>query len=98
MKQNGLSYPKIANLICMSRANLESIRLLAEWLKSVHVKGEFLGAALLKTGGNILEKSNEELDEIVEYLESNVVRRDWTGYVMSQCPQILSYSIEEVKH
>lgn len=81
----------------MSGGNLESIRHLAEWLKSVHVKGEFLGVALLKTGGNILERSIEELNEIVEYLETNGVRRDWMGYVMSRCPQLLSQSIEEVK-
>ncbi|KAH9696144.1 transcription termination factor MTERF2 [Citrus sinensis] len=97
LKHNGLSYPKIAKLICMSGGNLESIRHLAEWLKSVHVKGEFLGVALLKTGGNILERSIEELNEIVEYLETNGVRRDWMGYVMSRCPQLLSQSIEEVK-
>lgn len=97
LKHNGLSYPKIAKLICMSGGNLESIRHLAEWLKSVHVKGEFLGVVLLKTGGNILERSIEELNEIVEYLETNGVRRDWMGYVMSRCPQLLSQSIEEVK-
>lgn len=81
----------------MSGGNLESIRQLAEWLKSIHVKGEFLGFVFLKTGGNILERSIEELNEIVEYLESNEVRRDWMGYVMSRCPQLLSQSIEEVK-
>lgn len=81
----------------MSRGNLESIRDCSEWLKSIHVKGDFLGVVLLKSGGNILERSKEELNEIVEYLESNGVRRDWTGYVMSRCPQLLSMSIEEVK-
>ncbi|KAJ0011115.1 hypothetical protein Pint_34648 [Pistacia integerrima] len=97
LKHNGLSYPKIAKLICMSRGNIECIRRLAEWLKSIHVKGEFLGVALLKSGGNVLERSHEELGEIVDYLESNGVRRDWMGYVMSRCPQLLSYNIEELK-
>ncbi|KAI9181509.1 hypothetical protein LWI28_015680 [Acer negundo] len=97
LKHNNLSYPRITKLICMSRGNLESIRRLADWLKSVHVKGEFLGVAFLKSGGNILDRSNEELDEIVNYLESKGVRRDWMGYVMSRCPQLLCYSIEEVK-
>ncbi|KAF2305921.1 hypothetical protein GH714_008876 [Hevea brasiliensis] len=69
----------------------------AEWLKSIHVRGEFLGVVLTKAGDNILERSDEELAEIVEYLESNGVRRDWMGYVMSRCPQLLSYSMEEVK-
>uniref|UniRef100_A0A2P2L454 Mitochondrial transcription termination factor family protein n=1 Tax=Rhizophora mucronata TaxID=61149 RepID=A0A2P2L454_RHIMU len=97
LKHNHLSYNKIAKLICMSRGNLESIRRLAEWLKSIHVKGDFLGAVLMKAGENILERRNEGLEEIVEYLENNGVRRDWMGYVMSRCPQLLSYSMEEVK-
>lgn len=45
----------------------------------------------------MLGRSPEELDEIVGYLESHGVRRDWMGYVMSQCPQLLSYSMEELK-
>ncbi|KAJ9135520.1 hypothetical protein P3X46_032698 [Hevea brasiliensis] len=97
LKHNGLPYPKIAKLICLSRGNLESITGRADWLKSIHVRGEFLGVVLTKAGDNILERSNEELAEIVEYLESNGVRRDWMGYVMSRCPQLLSYSMEEVK-
>ncbi|KAJ4716515.1 Transcription termination factor like [Melia azedarach] len=97
LKHNGLSYPKIAKLICMSSGNLESIRYMAQWLKSIHVKGEFLGVALLKSGGNVFKRNVEELNEIVDYLESNGVRRDWMGYVMSRCPQLLSQSIEEVK-
>lgn len=81
----------------MSRGNIECIRRLAEWLKSIHVKGEFLGVVLLKSGGNTLERDLEELGEIVDYLESNGVRRDWMGYIMRWCPQLLSYNIEEVK-
>lgn len=81
----------------MSSGNLESIRYMAQWLKSIHVKGEFLGVALLKSGGNVFKRNVEELNEIVDYLESNGVRRDWMGYVMSRCPQLLSQSIEEVK-
>ena len=81
----------------MSRGKIESIRRVIEWLKSIHVKGEFLGVALTKSGGNILERSNEELDEIVNYLESNGVRMDWMGYVVGRCPQLLSYSMEEVR-
>ncbi|XP_054776496.1 transcription termination factor MTERF2, chloroplastic isoform X2 [Prosopis cineraria] len=97
LKHNALSYHRISKLILMSRGNLESIRRLAEWLKSVHVKGEFLGVTLVNAGDNVLERSDEELDEIVEYLESKGVRRDWMGYVISRCPQLLSYSMEEVK-
>ena len=97
LKHNSVSYPKIGKLICMSRGKIESIRRVIEWLKSIHVKGEFLGAALTKSGGNILERSNEELDEIVDYLESNGVRMDWMGYVVGRCPQLLSYSMEEVR-
>ncbi|KAH1030726.1 hypothetical protein J1N35_042900 [Gossypium stocksii] len=97
LKHNNLSYPKIAKLICMSKGNLDSIRRLVEWLKTVYVKGEFLGATLLKSGDDILHRRLEELDEIVDYLESNGVRRDWMGFVISRCPRLLSYSMEEVK-
>ncbi|MBA0815551.1 hypothetical protein Gohar_000315, partial [Gossypium harknessii] len=97
LKHNNLSYPKIAKLICMSKGNLDSIRRLVEWLKTVYVKGEFLGATLLKSGDDILHRRLEELDEIVDYLESNGVRRDWIGFVISRCPRLLSYSMEEVK-
>ncbi|KAK6240931.1 Transcription termination factor [Theobroma cacao] len=97
LKHNDLSYPKIAKLICMSKGNLDSIRRLVEWLKTVHVKAEFLGVTLLKSGDDILQRSIEELDEIVEYLESNGVKGDWMGFVISRCPKLLSYSIEEVK-
>lgn len=97
LKHNALSYPQIAKLILMSRGKLESIRNRVEWLKSVLVKGDFIGEAMLKGGDNILQRSNKELDEIVEYLKSNGVRRDWMGYVMSRCPKLLSYSLDEVK-
>ncbi|KAA8545977.1 hypothetical protein F0562_020572 [Nyssa sinensis] len=97
LKHNSLSYPQIGKLICMSKGNLGSIRYTAEWLKSINVRGRFNGVALMKAGENMLQRSTEELDEIVGYLESNGVRRDWMGYVMSRCPQLLSYSMEEVK-
>ncbi|TKY67561.1 Transcription termination factor 3 [Spatholobus suberectus] len=97
LKHNALSYPRIAKLILMSRGKPEAIRSFVEWLKSVRVKGEFLGVVMLNAGENILQRSHEELDEIVLYLESNGVRGDWMGYVISRCPQLLSYSLEEVK-
>ncbi|CAI8616937.1 unnamed protein product [Vicia faba] len=97
LKHNSLSYPQIAKLVMMSRGKLESIRNRIEWLKSVHVKGDFIGEAMLKGGDNILLRSDQELDEIVECLESNGVRREWMGYVVSRCPKLLSYSLEEVK-
>ncbi|KAK7264292.1 hypothetical protein RJT34_31899 [Clitoria ternatea] len=97
LKHNAVSYPRIAKLILMARGKLESIRDFVEWLKSVHVKGEFLGSVMLNAGENILQRSHQELDEIVLYLESNGVRRDWMGYVISRCPRLLSYSLEEVK-
>lgn len=53
--------------------------------------------ALPRAGGNVFERSTEELDEIVAYLESNGVRRDWMGYVVSRCPELLSFSIEEMR-
>ncbi|CAI0377459.1 unnamed protein product [Linum tenue] len=97
LKHNELSYPKIAKLINMARGRLDTVKRLAVWLKTIHVKGEFLGPVLTKAGGNILERSIEELDEIVEYLESNGVKRDWMGYVMSRSPSLLSNTMEEVR-
>ncbi|KAK6916575.1 Transcription termination factor, mitochondrial/chloroplastic [Dillenia turbinata] len=97
LKHNKLSHPQIAKLICMSRGNPGSIRRIVEWLKSKHAHGRFLGAALMKAGDNILDRSLEELDEIISYLESNGVRMEWMGYVITRCPQLLSYDIEEVK-
>ncbi|XP_022859887.1 transcription termination factor MTERF2, chloroplastic [Olea europaea var. sylvestris] len=97
LKHNSLSYPQIGRLICTSRGNIDSIRRLAEWLKLIHVKGRFIGVALTRTRENILERSLEELDEIVDYLEDNGLRRDWMGYVISRCPEILSFNMEEVK-
>ncbi|KAF3435704.1 hypothetical protein FNV43_RR22796 [Rhamnella rubrinervis] len=96
LKHNLLSYPQIAKLICMSKGNLESIIRATEWLKSNHVKGRFIGVALMKAE-HLLDRGNEELDEIVDYLEINGVRRDWMGYVISRCPQLLSCSMEEIK-
>ena len=98
LKHNGLSYPQIGKLICSSRGNIESIRNCAEWLKSIHVSGRFIGVALLRGGKNILERKMEELDEIVWYLEKNGVRREWMGYVVSRCPELLSFSMEELKN
>lgn len=81
----------------MTKGNLESIIHLAEWLKSIHVKGRFIGVALLKAGEHLFNRNFEELDKIVEYLERNGVRRDWIGYVMSRCPELLSYRMDEIK-
>ncbi|KAL6963867.1 hypothetical protein U1Q18_034874 [Sarracenia purpurea var. burkii] len=98
LKHNSLSYPQIAKLICIARGNLGAIRNVAEWLKSIHVNGRFIGVVLTKAGDNILERSTEELDEIVGYLEINGVRSDWMGCVIGRCPQLLSYSMEELKY
>uniref|UniRef100_A0A803PCW4 Transcription termination factor MTERF2, chloroplastic n=1 Tax=Cannabis sativa TaxID=3483 RepID=A0A803PCW4_CANSA len=97
LKHNSLSYPQIGKLICMSKGNLESIIRLANWLKSMHVKGRYIGLAMLKGGESVFERGSEELDEVFEYLERNGVRKEWTGYVLSRCPQLLSYSFEEIK-
>ena len=97
LKHNSLSYPQNGKLICLSKGNLESIIRLANWLKSMHVKGRFIGLAMLKGGESVFKRGSEELDEIFEYLERNGVRKEWTGYVLSRCPQLLSYSFEEIK-
>lgn len=97
LKHNEVPYPNIGKLICKSRGNLDSIRRTAEWLKTIHVKGRSIGIVMVRAGEDILERSTEELDEIVDYLESKGVRRIWMGYVMSRCPELLCMSMEEVK-
>lgn len=97
LKHNSLSYPQIGKLICASRGNVDSIRKLAEWLKSIHVKGRFIGVAMTRAGETVLERDLEELDEIVMYLESNGVRQDWMGYVLCRCPEVLCFSMEELR-
>ena len=64
LKHNSLSYPQIGKLICMSKGNLESFIRLANWLKSMHVKGRFIGHAILKGGKSVFKRGSEELDEI----------------------------------
>ncbi|KAL8556055.1 hypothetical protein ACS0TY_003744 [Phlomoides rotata] len=97
LKHNSLSYPQIGKLICASKGDVESIKRLAEWLKTIHVKGRFIGVALTRSGGDVLERSADELDEIVDYLEENGVRRDWVGYVVSRCPEVLSFTMDQLR-
>ncbi|MCL7041307.1 hypothetical protein MKW94_000399 [Papaver nudicaule] len=96
LKHNSLTYPQIGKLICMSCENLQAIRELVEWLKGIYVKGEALGVVLVKAGKNALRRSLEELDDTVDYLEKNGVRKEWMGFVVSRCPRVLSYTPEEI--
>ena len=52
---------------------------------------------VLAHGGSFLNRSFEELEEIIDYLESCGVRRDWIGYVVSRCPQLLNLSMDELE-
>ena len=45
----------------------------------------------------MLERSTIELDEIVWYLEKVGVKREWMGYVVSRCPELLSFSMDKLK-
>lgn len=65
-------------------------------MKTVHVKGEFLGRVLVKAGP-IWERSSEAMEEIICYLEKKGVRRVWAGYVIGRCPQVLALSMEELE-
>nr|CAD1819558.1 unnamed protein product [Ananas comosus var. bracteatus] len=96
LKHNSMTYPQIGKVISMCTGNLEIIRHITEWLKSIHVKGEFLGAVLVK-GGSVLFRSVDALEEIVGYLEDNGVRKDWVGHVVTRCPQVLALSMEELE-
>ncbi|EPS64154.1 hypothetical protein M569_10626, partial [Genlisea aurea] len=97
LKHNSLSYPQIGKLIVKSGGNLNPIRNLAEWLKSVHVKGRFIGTALTRAGESVLRRDTEDLNELVEYLEENGVKRDWMGCIISRCPEILTFTMEELR-
>ncbi|KAE9460048.1 hypothetical protein C3L33_08089, partial [Rhododendron williamsianum] len=104
LKHNSLSYPQIAKLICMSRGNLYAIRHFVEWVKSINVKGRFIGVALTKSGEKMLGRSPEELDEIVElksrvkfFLDMGMNDEDF-GTMVFDYPQVLGYfSREEMK-
>jgi mTERF domain-containing protein len=37
------------------------------------------------------------LEDIIGYLESCGARRDWIGYVVSRCPQLLNMSMDELE-
>uniref|UniRef100_A0A1D1YZM1 mTERF domain-containing protein 1, mitochondrial n=2 Tax=Anthurium amnicola TaxID=1678845 RepID=A0A1D1YZM1_9ARAE len=96
MKHNLLSYPQIGKVICMCTGDLDRLRHLVEWLKSIHVKGKCLGVVLTKAE-KLVERSTVELDEVVHYLQKNGVRRDWVGFVVSRCPQVLAFHMEELE-
>ncbi|XP_009398317.2 transcription termination factor MTERF2, chloroplastic [Musa acuminata AAA Group] len=96
LKHNHMAYPQIAKVICMCPGDLQLVRRIAEWLKSIHVKGESIGVVLVKAGP-LFEHSLDELEEIVNYLENNGVRKDWMGFVVSRCPQVLGLTMEELE-
>uniref|UniRef100_A0A0E0AK21 Uncharacterized protein n=1 Tax=Oryza glumipatula TaxID=40148 RepID=A0A0E0AK21_9ORYZ len=95
-KHNSMTYPQIAKVVCSSSGNLEKVRRMIKWLRSIHVKGEYLGRVLAK-GDTFLNRSFEELEEIIYYLESCGVRKDWIGHVVGRCPQLLNLSMDELE-
>ncbi|KAJ6817892.1 transcription termination factor MTERF2, chloroplastic isoform X1 [Iris pallida] len=96
LKHNSLTYPQIGKLICATSGYLEQVRHIAEWLKTIHVKGISLGVVLVKASC-IVERSIEFMEEIVDCLERNGVRREWVGFVVTRCPQVLALTIEELE-
>ncbi|CAN6209275.1 unnamed protein product [Urochloa humidicola] len=95
-KHNSMTYPQIAKVVCACSGDLAKVRTMIKWLRSIYVKGDFLGR-VLANGGSFLNRSFEELEEIIGYLESCGVRRDWIGYVVSRCPQLLNLSMAELE-
>ncbi|WVZ61808.1 hypothetical protein U9M48_011623 [Paspalum notatum var. saurae] len=95
-KHNSMTYPQIAKVVCSCSGDLEKVRRMIKWLRSIYVKGDFLGR-VLANGGSFLNRSFEELEEVIGYLESCGVRRDWIGYVVSRCPQLLNLSMDELE-
>lgn len=80
----------------MCSGDLASVRRLCEWLKTIHVQGKYLGVVLVKAGP-IFDRSLDTLDELVGYIEKNGVRRDWLGFIVTRCPQVLALSMEELE-
>lgn len=97
LKHNSLSHPQIGRIICMAKGDVQLIREHVEWLKSIHVKGRYIGVVFMRVGETIFKRSIEEMNEIVVYLETKGVRRDWMGYVISRCSELLAFSMEEVQ-
>ncbi|CAM8920623.1 unnamed protein product [Rhodiola kirilowii] len=97
LKHNSLSYNHIGKLICMCKRDLQFVRQFAEWLKSVHVKGRFIGLVLSKCGSVMIERGMTGLEDTVGYLEFNGVRPDWMGFVIGRCPQLLSFRMDELE-
>ncbi|KAJ0980388.1 hypothetical protein J5N97_008643 [Dioscorea zingiberensis] len=96
LKHNSMTYPQIGKLLCMCSGDLGSVKELIEWLKSIYVKGKYLGAVVTKAGP-IWEREPETLEEIVNFLEKNRVRREWIGFVVARCPQLLGMTMDELK-
>jgi mTERF domain-containing protein len=96
LKHNQLSYPRIGMLVSTVADDLEGLKLRIRWLKSIHVKGRYLGVVLMRQE-SILRRPIEDLDDNVQFLESHGVLIDWMGFVVSHCPEILSFSMEELK-
>lgn len=92
-----MTYPQIGKIICKCNNDLNHIRRMAEWLKSIHVKGQFLGPTMVKAGPTLLDLKFEQLEENIDQLESYGVRNEWIGYVVTKCPKLLVMSVEEME-
>eukprot|EP01018_Ginkgo_biloba_P009785 Gb_07758 [translate_table: standard] len=96
LKHNRLTYPRIGKLVGRAAEDLGNLKLLMQWLKSIHVKGRDLGVVLTRVE-SIMRRPIQELDHNVQFLECHGVKLDWMGFVVSRCPEILSFSMEELK-
>jgi mTERF len=96
MKHNSMTYIQIGKIICACNKDLSHIRRMAEWLKSVNVKGQFLGPTMARAGPTLLNLKFEQLEDNLDFLERYGVRNEWIGYVVTKCPQLLVMSIEEL--
>ncbi|KAK9165526.1 hypothetical protein Scep_000717 [Stephania cephalantha] len=90
-------YNQNKSIIRAKKNNLEYFSRALSVVEKDLCEGEFLGFVMVKAGRGVLGRSIEELEEIVAYLESNGVRRVWMGFVVTRCPLVLSYSIDELR-
>ncbi|KAF3323911.1 mTERF [Carex littledalei] len=97
LKHNSMTYPQIGKIICKCNNDLNHICCMAEWLKSIHVKGQFLGPTMVKAGPTLLDLKFEQLEENIDQLERYGVRNEWIGYVVTKCPKLLVMSVEELE-
>eukprot|EP00249_Psilotum_nudum_P005649 c19085_g1_i3 orf=381-1952(+) len=96
LNRNGLTAFQIGNLLSRVEDYNGVLQPVINWLKSINVRGRDLGI-VLKRQPCILERSIEELNDVVELLEMNGVKKGWIGLMVRRSPILLSLGCEELQ-